>query len=196
MAERAIAWDRGQWTNRPVDQRMSGSDLVVQARGESDAWRHTSYGFVHDSEHALVAPWQPGQATEVVFTAAFRHQFDQAGVFVRAGSTHWVKAGVELVDGVTQVGAVVTDGWSDWSMAPAPALIGQRVRVRVSWSGSSLTVRAGLDTQHLSLVRVAPFAPSGPVAAGPFTCAPTAESLEVTFHQWMVGPADQSLHQE
>ncbi len=193
---RATAWDRGQWTNRPADQRVSGSDLVVRARGGSDAWRHTSYGFIHDSEHALVAPWGPEHATEVVFTAALRHQFDQAGVFVRAGPTRWVKAGVELVDGVTQVGAVVTDEWSDWSMAPASELLGQRVRVRVSWSSRSLTIRAGLDGQDLSLVRVAPFAPSGPVAAGPFTCAPTAESLEVTFHEWSVGPADQSLHEE
>lgn len=189
-------WADGAWTNSPAHLRTTGDDLVVRARASSDAWRHTSYGFVHDSEHALVAPWSPDQAMDVVFTPVFRCQFDQAGLFVRAGDAHWVKAGVEFVDGVAQVGAVVTRDWSDWSTSPAPELLGRRVRVRVSWSGLALTVRVGLDGRPLSLVRVAPFASLGPVAAGPFLCAPTADSLDVTFHEWTIGPADAALHEQ
>ncbi len=53
----------------------------------------------------------------MTFTAAFTDQFDQAGVFLRASATQWVKAGVEHVDGAPCV------GWSrrgplDWSAFP------------------------------------------------------------------------------
>ena len=54
----------------------SGCDLVVEG---SDARRIASYGFIHDSEHALLAAFPGDSAVEVEFTAAFSEQFDQAG---------------------------------------------------------------------------------------------------------------------
>jgi len=188
------AWAEGRWTHPPVSSAADGDDLVVEAVAQSDAWRITSYGFVHDTEHALVAELGASEAVEVVFGCDFTAQFDQAGVFVRVDDETWVKAGVEFADGVPQVGAVVTLGVSDWSVAPVPEWQGQRVRVRVSRHGDALTVRAGVDGDVLRLVRVAPF-PAGVTAeAGPFLCAPSRPGLSVRFHEWSTGPADASLH--
>jgi len=189
-----IAWAAGRWTHPPVAAVERGPDLLVSAAEGSDAWRITSYGFVHDSEHALLAPFPPGSAVEVEFTAAFTHQFDQAGVFVRVSPEHWVKAGVEFADGALQLGAVVTDGRSDWSLAPVPAWRGRRVLVRVSRDGDALTIRAGSGSGALQLVRVVPFDPALDAAAGPFTCAPTRAGLTVAFHAWRLTGADRSLH--
>ena len=189
-----IAWSEGQWTHEPAALAEEGSDLVVTAVEGSDAWRITSYGFVHDSEHALLAPFTEGTAIEVEFTAAFSAQFDQAGVFVRASAERWVKAGLEFADGRPQVGAVVTDGVSDWSLAPVPAWADRRILVRVSRSGDALTIRAGLAEGPLQLVRVLPF-PAGVAAeAGPFVCAPTRAGLAVRIHAWRVVEADRGLH--
>ena len=58
----------------------------------------------------------------------YDQQFDQAGVLVRASETAWVKAGVEISDGVAQVGAVVTHTTSDWSVAPVSSWSGSRSR--------------------------------------------------------------------
>src|SRR4051794_13029248 len=129
-----IPWSTGRWTHPPAAVREDGTDLLVEAVAESDAWRHTSYGFVHDSEHALVAPLLPDSAVEVEFTAGFDAQFDQAGVFVRASVEQWLKAGVEFADRLPQVGAVVTAGRSDWSVAPVPDWAGRRITVRASRS--------------------------------------------------------------
>ena len=134
---------------------------------------------------------------EVDFTAAFSEQLDQAGVFVRVTAEHWVKAGVEFSDGACQLGAVATDGASDWSLAPVGDWAGRRVRVRVSSSGNALTVRAGLgdaEEPALQLVRVIPFAPTVEAEAGPFVCAPTRAGLTVPFHAWRRGAPDASLH--
>lgn len=189
-----IAWASGRWTHPPVAAEEHGTDLLVTAAEGSDAWRITSYGFVHDSEHALLAPFPPGSAVEVEFTAAFTHLFDQAGVFVRASPERWVKAGVEFADGSPQLGAVVTDGRSDWSLAPVPGWAGSRVLLRVSREGDALTIRAGSNGGPLQLVRLVPFDPDLDATAGPFTCAPTRAGLTVRFHSWRITEPDPGLH--
>ena len=188
----AVAWTEGSWTNPPAAVVEDADGLNVTAVAESDAWRHTSYGFVHDTEHALLAPLAVGEAVEVVVRTSFTGQFDQAGVFVRADAEHWVKAGLEFADGVLNLGAVVTLERSDWSVAPVD-WNERTVTVRVSRATDSLTVRARVDDEPFRLVRVAPFV-DGDVAAGPFLCAPTRAGFTARFLSWQVGPADASLH--
>jgi regulation of enolase protein 1 (concanavalin A-like superfamily) len=189
-----LSWSTGEWSHPPVVAVEHGGDLRVTAAEGSDAWRTTSYGFVHDSEHALLAPFPQGSAVEVEFTAAFSEQFDQAGVFVRVSAARWVKAGVELADGHPQLGAVVTDGCSDWSLAPVPDWAGVRVTVRVSRAGDALTIRARAKEGDLQLVRVVPFAPDLSAYAGPFVCSPTRAGLTVAFHAWRTTEPDGALH--
>lgn len=189
-----IAWSDGRWTHPPAATVQRGGDLLVTAVSGSDAWRITSYGFVHDSEHALLAPFPDRSAVEVDFTAAFTEQFDQAGVFVRVGAQRWIKAGVEFADGRCQLGAVVTDPMSDWSLAPVPEWVGRRVTVRVSRDGTAITVRAGLRGQELQLVRVVPFAAELDAQAGPLVCSPTRAGLQVPLHAWRRTGPDAGLH--
>jgi len=189
-----IEWDAGTWTTPPVAASLRGEALAVTAAEGSDAWRRTAYGFIHDDEHALLAPLPVGTAMEVVFDADLTEQFDQAGLFVRADAERWMKAGVEVADGVLGVGAVVTDVMSDWSVGAVPEWTGRRLRVRVSRGADALTVRAGVDGESLRLVRVAPFAGALEAQAGPFVCAPTRSGLEVVFAEWVRTDADASLH--
>jgi regulation of enolase protein 1 (concanavalin A-like superfamily) len=160
---------------------------------ESDLWRITSYGFVHDDGHGLLVDLPDGRAVEVSFVADFDQQFDQAGVLLRADERHWVKSGVEYADGAPQVGAVVTIEVSDWSMAPVPQWHGREVTVRASRSGDAVTIRARADGPW-QLVRLAPLDPTLGWKAGPFTCAPTSAGLVVRFTRFAIGPADISLH--
>ncbi|MEW1919687.1 DUF1349 domain-containing protein [Pseudarthrobacter oxydans] len=189
-----IPWSQGAWTHPPVSTVEQGTDLMVTAKEGSDAWRTTSYGFIHDSEHALLAPFPPDSAVEVEFTADFSEQFDQAGIFVRISAGQWVKAGVEFADGSCQLGAVVTDGVSDWSLAPVPAWRGSRVLVRISRTGDALTIRAQAAGGPLQLVRLVPLDPAADAHAGPFVCAPTRAGLTVPFHAWRTTEPDGALH--
>ncbi len=189
-----VAWTDGQWTNEPADVAADADGLHVTARKGSDAWRLTSYGFIHSSEHALLAELEPESALEVQFRLDFAEQFDQAGIFVRVDDASWIKAGVELSDGEESLGAVVTRGTSDWSLSPVPSWAGRLVTVRGSWSGNALTVRARVDDEPWRLVRVAPLDPSAPVTAGPFCCAPTRAGLTVHFTSWRTTGADAGLH--
>ncbi len=186
--------ERGRWTHEPAAVAVHQNHLVVTAEEGSDAWRHTSYGFVHDSEHALLEPLGTSQAVEVSFVLDYAEQFDQAGVFLRVSETEWIKAGVEAADGDPQVGAVVTHDTSDWSAAPVPEWAGRNVTIRASRDGDAVIVRARVEAEPWRLVRVAHLVPDLIVEAGVFCAAPTRSGLRVTFTGYRRGPADDSLH--
>ena len=189
-----VDWSTGSWTTAPARVEVGDDGMRVTAVEGSDAWRVTSYGFVHDTEHALLAPLEQGTAVEVSFRLDLSAQFDQAGVFVRVDDETWTKAGVERSDGEDGLGAVVTRGVSDWSLAPVPGWHGREVTVRASRSGDALTVRARVDDEPWRLVRVSPLDADSAVTAGPMCCAPSRDGLTVHFTAWRTGPADEGLH--
>ena len=189
-----VDWSTGSWTTAPARVEVGDDGMRVTAVEGSDAWRVTSYGFVHDTEHALLVPFEQGTAVEVSFRLDFSAQFDQAGVFVRVDDETWTKAGVERSDGEDGLGAVVTRGVSDWSLAPVPGWHGREVTVRASRSGDALTVRARVDDEPWRLVRVSPLDADAAVTAGPMCCAPSRDGLTVHFTAWRTGPADEGLH--
>ena len=168
--------------------------LLVTAVEGSDAWRHTCYGFVHDSEHALLEEWNREHAVEVAFTAAFEAQFDQAGLMIRVDAEHWIKAGVEFADGAPQLGAVVTDGSSDWSVGPVPDWAGREVTIRASRMADAVIIRARVEEEPWRLVRLAPLDEAATAEAGPYCCAPSRAGLTVSFSAWNLTEPDESLH--
>ena len=194
MTGTAVPWSDGRWTTAPADAREDGDGLLVTAVEGSDAWRTTAYGFVHDTEHALLAPLEPGTAMEVTFSGDFSAEFDQAGMFVRVDEENWTKAGVEFADGALQLGAVVTHRFSDWSVAPVPDWAGRPITVRVSRAGDAIVVRARAGEEPFRLVRIAHLAPEAAATAGPMVCAPSRAGLTVRFASWTTGPADASIH--
>ncbi|MGX9901201.1 DUF1349 domain-containing protein [Arthrobacter sp. SA17] len=73
-------------------QRRRGPCRPVRnCHEKSDAWRITSYGFIHDTEHALLASFEQDTAIEVAFHLDFSAQFDQAGIFIRVDDTIWIR---------------------------------------------------------------------------------------------------------
>ena len=193
-ALRPLPWSAGTWLHEPERAREDGADLLVTAAHGSDLWRTTSYGFVRDSAPALLAPLPGGRAVEVDVLVDLPGLYDQAGLLLRVDEETWTKAGVETSDGAPQLGAVVTRGVSDWSLAPVPEWSGTVVTLRASRSGDAVALRARSDGGPWRLVRVAPLDPAAEVAAGPFCAAPDSPGLTVRFTGWRTGPADANLH--
>ena len=105
-----------------------------------------------------------------------------------------MKAGVEYADDVLGLGAVVTDGMSDWSVGHVPEWMNARIRVRVSRTEDAITVRARANDEPWRLVRLAPIDPTLTWSAGPLAASPSRRGLVVTFHEWTSTAADGSLH--
>lgn len=190
---RSFPLDEGQWLNPPVSAELVDARLAVRAAAHSDFWRNTSYGFVHDSAHALLSPFEQDSALELSWILDYDQQFDQAGLFVFADDAHWVKAGLEFCDGAPQLGAVVTNENSDWSVAPVPQWQGHEVHLRISRAGDALTIRARRDGDW-KLVRLCHLDPILNWRAGLFCASPSRDGLEVSFTRISRGESDLSLH--
>ncbi|MEO8900629.1 MAG: DUF1349 domain-containing protein [Polyangiaceae bacterium] len=189
-----IPWNKGIWRRPPQSSREEAECLVVEAMEGSDYWEKTFYGFQHSSGHALLAPWPDSHAVEVTFALrGFTALYDQAGLMLWHGDTSWIKAGVELNDGVLQVGAVVTNGLSDWSCAPVPEWVDGLVTIRASWLKDAVIIRVRANGEPWRLLRVAPF-PYQRRQAGPFVCAPKRSGLNVMFTNWVHTDPDADLH--
>jgi regulation of enolase protein 1 (concanavalin A-like superfamily) len=191
-----VDWTVGTWTRHPAETRRDGDALVVGAVEGSDFWRSTYYGFVHADGHALLAEWPARAAIEVTFDAsALTELYDQAGLLLQVAPDRWIKAGLELNDGVPHVGAVVTDGRSDWSLAPVPDWAGELVTIRASRAPDAVVLRARAAGGPWRTLRVAPFAELPATAwAGPMVCAPTRAGLEIRFTDWSWVDPDTDLH--
>ncbi len=193
---RTVPWDAMTWRNPPPTSRMDGEVLEVVTGLETDFWRTTSYGFIRDSGHLLGTPLPVEAAIEVTFRAAFTDPFDQAGVMLHAADDTWIKAGVELSDGVLFASVVVTLGHSDWAVAPLPAFApGTPITIRASRSGDAVTFRYGLgEAPPRTLLRLAYLPPELELQAGPMCCSPSRAGLVVRFDPVRVGPPDARLH--
>ena len=186
-------WLDGRWHNPPLAAALAQGDFLVAAEKGSDAWRETAHGYVTDSAHALLLPMPTGTSVEVSLVADLTHQFDQAGIMLRASETDWIKAGVEYADGVMQLGAVVTRGRSDWSSHPVE-WAGRSVTLNASRTGNAVMVKARVDDEQWRMIRLAWVDPALQFSAGPYLAAPTRDGLTVRFTRWETGPADTEVH--
>lgn len=184
---------KGEWLNPPRQVEFHDSKLLVTAKENSDFWRSTSYGFIHDSGHALLNDFPEDSAVELTWLLNYREQFDQAGLLVWADQENWTKAGIEFADGFPQLGAVVTKLVSDWSVAPVSDWMDKLVHLRVSRSGDALTIRAKCDGDW-KLVRLAPLDPALTWKVGLHLASPSRAGLTVEFVELKTGPADENLH--
>lgn len=183
----------GIWLNEPEAVRQDGSSLFITAKEHSDFWRKTSYGFIHDSGHALLNDFPQDSAVEVSWVLDYKEQFDQAGLLIWSDEENWTKAGVEFADGAPQLGAVVTKSYSDWSVAPVSEWMGKVVFLRASRSGDALTIRARCDGGW-KLVRLSPLDPNLHWKVGLHLASPSRAGLTVEFINRQTGPADSELH--
>ncbi|MFM2024917.1 MAG: hypothetical protein RLZZ56_930 [Actinomycetota bacterium] len=184
---------RGNWLNEPENVTTIGSSLFVTAKENSDFWRTTSYGFIHDSGHALLNEFPQNSSVELTWRLNYREQFDQAGLLIWANEENWTKAGIEFADGAPQLGAVVTRTVSDWSVAPVSGWMEKDVQLRVSRSGDALTIRARCEGDW-QLVRLAPLDPKLDWKIGLHVASPSRAGLTVEFLNIKTGPADEALH--
>lgn len=191
-----IQWTSGTWLHEPPAHSVNGSTLVITTADQSDFWRSTGYGFNHDSGHALLSAFAPDTAMEVEFSASWSHAFDQAGIMMHADESHWIKAGLELADGVLGLGAVVTHERSDWSVGHVPDWLGASIRVRISRTRDAVTIRARTDRDPWRLVRLAPIDPDRQWRAGPFAASPSRAGLTVSFYSWTAVTPDEAIHHE
>ncbi|MBD3919352.1 DUF1349 domain-containing protein [Paenibacillus sp. PR3] len=190
-----VEWKTGVWLNPPQSFREEGQMLKVAPEKGRDFWKKTLYGFEFEDGPALLTSWDRNTAVEVTFQlGSFTDLYDQAGLLLYHGPGQWIKTGIEINDGIPQLATVVTDGYSDWSLAAVPEWIGEEVTLRASIMKDAVIIRARSNQHPWRTIRVARFPYETGNHAGPFTCSPTRDGFEVTFTRWEFTAPDEDLH--
>src|SRR5713226_5347544 len=155
---------------------------------KTDFWRTTHYGFIRDSGHFYHQRIADDLLVEVKVSGAYAALYDQAGLMVRVDEANWIKCGIEFVDGVQQVSAVVTREYSDWSVGIALPQDTGALWLRLKRQGAAIEIRYSLDGTNYQLLRLAYLPASETLAIGPMCASPTGEGFSTVFEDFRVQP--------
>ena len=168
-----------EWLNPPPDWTVDGPTITATAGARTDFWRKTHDGGIRDTGH-FYYQWVNGDfTTQVKVSGQYADLYDQAGLMLRLNETHWMKCGIEYLDGVQQASVVVTRDWSDWSVLPLPNP--PAIWLRVDRQGATIEVRFSLDGSQYTLIRQAYLSEAPALQVGVMLCAPTGPGFPVIF---------------
>lgn len=175
------------WLNKPSRWRAGLGRLSMAVERGTDFWRVTSYGFVRDTGHFRGRRVSGDFEARAEIRAGYRAQYDQAGLMVRLDAERWVKTGIELLDGLHTMSAVVTHGVSDWSSTPLPPGL-DVLSLRLTRRGDGLKIDYAVDGRPWRMHRLAYFPDSLPVYVGPMAACPEGTGFDAEFTALRVDP--------
>ena len=136
------------WYNEPAVWAANDDTITVTAEHDTDFWRKTHYGFIRDNGHFYYQEVAGDFRCEVKVSGGYAALYDQAGLMVRLDETTWLKCGIEFVEGVQYVSAVVTRDFSDWSVVALPGSPAA-LWLRVVRTGPAIEISYALDGEQL-----------------------------------------------
>jgi regulation of enolase protein 1 (concanavalin A-like superfamily) len=176
-----------EWINEPARWSAADGVLTVTADAGTDFWRTTHYGFVHDNGHVYGEEIAGDFDLSVRVRGGYADQYDHAGAMVRVDDRHWLKTGIEYVDGRIRFSTVVTLEYSSWAVADMPPGASE-LGLQLARRGDAVEVRYCVDGGPADLAAIAYLPPGKAAFAGAMCGAPDGGGFEVTFHDLAVTP--------
>lgn len=191
-----MALESLRWLNPPSAHSVNHGNLRVTTGHETDFWRETFYGFIHDNGHFGFVEVAGDFSAEVSFRGDYQALYDQAGMMLRLDATTWLKAGIEYTDGQQHLSVVVTRGVSDWSVLPLSTPPAD-VRLRLTRLKGAVLVQYALDTHPWAMLRLAALTEAETLQVGVMCCSPQRAGFEATFSDFRLGePVSRDLHSD
>lgn len=189
-----MGFQGGTWVNEPANWQMTGDGLHVVTDKATDFWRETHYGFTRDTGHFFAVTTTGDFTAQVRVRAQYRELYDQAGLMVRVSPRAWVKAGIELSDGIPMISSVLTIDRSDWATAPYGHDAGD-FWLRATVAAGVLRLQVSSDGTRWPLMRLCPFPKASSYSVGPMCCTPERAGLSVDFSDFTIGaPLGKAMH--
>lgn len=176
-----------KWFNKPKAWKGNAKQLTVTVDPNTDYWRITHYGFIRDSGPFYYEDVTGDFEASVKVTGNYQELFHQAGLMVRIDYKNWIKTGIEYVDGVQNVSAVVTREVSDWSVVPRTDSP-KSVWLKLLRKGDYVQIQYSFDNKDFKMLRLAYFPPKVKAQIGVVAAAPGKKSFDVVFDDFVVKP--------
>ncbi len=174
-----------QWLNEPPHWAQTEQNLTLTTAPNTDFWRITHYGFIRHSGHFFYDTMAGDFAVDVRIRGQYRDLYDQAGLMVRVDEHHWLKAGIEYVDGVQNLSAVATHNYSDWSRMVLPQAP-EAFHLRLERRGEAVECFHRDENGDLRPFRLTYFCNAPALQVGIMAASPDGLGFEVTFEDYVV----------
>jgi len=173
------------WFNEPEKWEIKNNSLSMFVTPQSDYWRISHYGFTVDDAPFYYTVYGGEFEAKVKITGSYKARFDQMGLMLRTDKEHYIKAGVEFVDGKYNLSTVVTHNKSDWSVITLektpPAVWIKAVR-RLD----AVEIFYSFDDKNYIMMRNAPLQDNTPVMVGLMAACPDGQGFNATFEHFKV----------
>lgn len=174
-----------KWFNEPKIWSYKKGLLKVGVDGGTDFWRITHYDFIRDNGHFFFQEQSGDFLAKVRIRGFYKDLYDQGGLMIRIDEKNWIKTGIEFVDGVQNLSAVVTREFSDWSVVQRRDNPPE-VWLALTRNSDYVEIKYSFDDLEFSMLRLAYFPPEVPAQIGMMCAAPDGKGFPIEFDNFAI----------
>jgi regulation of enolase protein 1 (concanavalin A-like superfamily) len=178
-----------EWLHEPQKWEVQNDTLSMFVPPKTDYWRLTHYGHTIDNGPFRHTSLRGEFEVRVKISGDYKAPYDQSGLMLRLDHEHWIKAGIELVDGRYNLSVVVTHTTSDWSVVVLPGPVAF-VWIKAVRQLDSVKVFYSFDGARYTLMREAWFRDEVPLMVGVMGASPGGEGFEARFEEFSITRPD------
>ncbi|UTX49135.1 DUF1349 domain-containing protein [Chryseobacterium sp. MA9] len=181
----AQSLEKMTWFNEPEKWEIKNNSLSMFVTPQSDYWRVSHYGFTVDDAPFYYTTYGGEFEAKVKITGSYKARFDQMGLMLRTDKEHYIKAGVEFVDGKYNLSTVVTHNKSDWSVITLEK-IPPAVWIKAVRRLDAVEIFYSFDDKNYIMMRNAPLQDNTPVMVGLIAACPDGQGFNALFENFKV----------
>ncbi len=176
-----------KWYNTPEEFTIEENRLILEVTALTDYWRKTHYGFTVDSGPFYYEIVEGDFEVSLKITGEYKAQYDQMGLMLRIDEKHWIKTGIEYVDGMQKFSAVVTNDFSSWNVIVLKENP-KSIWLKAVRKADSIEIFYSLDGKNFQMTNLAYFLENKPAMVGMMAASPKGEGFTAIFEEFKIKP--------
>jgi len=174
-----------QWFNEPDSWGIDNGKLTMEVTPQTDYWNKTHYGFTVNDAPFLYT--ERGGEFEVIveIEGEYKTRFDQMGLMLRIDENHWVKTGIEYVDGVYNFSTVHTIDFSSWSVITLEEKP-KSVWIKAKRKLDAVEIFYSLDGKNYQMSNIVYFPDNTMVKVGMMAASPDGDGFTAIFENFRI----------
>lgn len=174
-----------KWYNEPVKWDYENDTLSMFVTQKSDYWRITHYGFIQDNGPFYYTNIEGDFEVSVKIKGNYNTLYDQMGLMLRLDEEHWIKTGVEYVDGVYNLSTVTTNKHSSWNIIPLRSNLKQ-IWIKAIRKTDAVEIYYSLDGEIYIMSNISYLPKQKNIMAGMMAASPKGKGFEATFEEFKI----------
>ena len=174
-----------EWYNEPTEWNIENGKLILSVTPQTDYWRITHYGFTVDDGPFYYSKRGGEFEVSVKITGKYKSRYDQMGLMLRIDEKHWIKTGIEYVDGVYNFSTVTTNDYSSWSVIELQEKPSS-IWIRAIRKKDAVEIYYSLDGKKYTMSNLAYLPQQKPLMVGMMAASPDGDGFEAIFEDFSI----------